>query len=113
MTYWLVNAPFLLLVMAAAVLAVVRSGSDTRGRSVERRRRLRLMGLTTLAVLATTAVFDNVIIGLGIVAYDPAHLSGVRIGLAPIEDFAYAIAAGLGLPALWLLLPGTGRGRSA
>ena len=113
MTYWLVNAPFLLLVVAVAVLAVVRPGSDSRSPGTERRRRLRLMGLTTLAVLLTTAVFDNVIIGLGIVAYDPAHLSGIRIGLAPIEDFAYAVAAGLGLPALWLLLPSSTQSRAA
>jgi len=42
-----------------------------------------------------TAVFDNVIIGIGIVAYDSQHISGVKIGLAPIEDFAYSLAAPL------------------
>jgi lycopene cyclase domain-containing protein len=51
--------------------------------------------LATLALLVITAVFDNVIIGIGIVAYDPQLISGLKIGLAPIEDFAYSLAAPL------------------
>jgi lycopene cyclase domain-containing protein len=62
------------------------------------------MAIGLAAVLLATAIFDNVIIGTGIVAYDPARISGVRIGLAPIEDFAYAIAAAVLLPSLWMLL---------
>lgn len=53
----------------------------------------RTIGLATVALLAITAVFDNVIIGLGIVAYDETKISGIMIGLAPIEDFAYSLAA--------------------
>ena len=37
-------------------------------------------------------------------AYDPAKILGVRIGVAPVEDFSYAIVAALALPALWVLL---------
>jgi len=62
--------------------------------------------LALLAVLLLTAIFDNVMIGVGLVAYDPAHTSGLRLGLAPVEDFAYPIAAVLLLPALWTVLPG-------
>jgi len=51
------------------------------------------IGLATVALLAITAIFDNVIIGLGIVAYDETKISGIMIGLAPIEDFAYSLAA--------------------
>jgi lycopene cyclase domain-containing protein len=51
--------------------------------------------LATLALLVITAVFDNVIIGIGIVAYDQQLISGLKIGLAPIEDFAYSLAAPL------------------
>ena len=58
-------------------------------------------------LLVLTAVFDNVIIGLGIVGYDHSLATGLRLGLAPIEDFAYAIAAVVGLPALWLALGGS------
>jgi len=54
---------------------------------------LRAIGLATLALLAITAIFDNLIIGLGIVAYDETKISGIMVGLAPIEDFAYSLAA--------------------
>jgi lycopene cyclase domain-containing protein len=53
----------------------------------------RAIGLATLALLAITAIFDNLIIGLGIVAYDETKISGIMLGLAPIEDFAYSLAA--------------------
>lgn len=55
----------------------------------------RAIACATAALLAITAIFDNVIIGLGIVAYDPALISGIKLGLAPIEDFAYSLAAPL------------------
>ncbi len=47
---------------------------------------------TFAALLIGTAIFDNAIIGFGLVAYDEAKISGIKIGLAPIEDFAYSIA---------------------
>lgn len=53
------------------------------------------IGLATLALLLITAVFDNIIVGTGIVAYDEALITGIKIGHAPIEDFAYALAAPL------------------
>lgn len=69
------------------------------------RRRALVPALAGLAVLAAlTAVFDNVIVGTGIVAYDETRILGVRLGVAPVEDFSYAIAAALALPALWLAL---------
>jgi len=46
----------------------------------------------TGALLLITAVFDNLIIGTGIVAYDEELISGIKIGLAPIEDFSYSLA---------------------
>ena len=68
-------------------------------------RRVLLPALVGLVVLvALTAVFDTAIVGSGIVAYDPAKILGVRIGVAPVEDFSYAIVAALALPALWILL---------
>ena len=63
-------------------------------------------------MLILTAVFDNVLVATGIVGYDPRLISGVLVGVAPIEDFAYAIAAVVLLPALWHLLaarPADGR----
>jgi len=57
-------------------------------------------------LLALTAIFDNVLVGTGIVGYDLTLISGARIGVAPLEDFAYAIAALVLLPSLWSLLGG-------
>ena len=48
---------------------------------------------TFAALLIGTAIFDNMIIGFGLVAYDETKIWGVKIGLAPIEDFAYSIGA--------------------
>jgi lycopene cyclase domain-containing protein len=47
---------------------------------------------TFAAMLIGTAIFDNAIIGAGLVAYDESKILGIKIGLAPIEDFAYSIA---------------------
>ena len=96
MTYALLNLVFL---VPAAVLAIVATV-----RSPDRRRFLRALGLTVVAVLVLTAVFDNIMIGIGLVAYDPSHLSGIFVGIAPIEDFSYAVFAAVVLPSLWSLL---------
>jgi lycopene cyclase domain-containing protein len=56
---------------------------------------------TLVALLLMTAVFDNFIVGSGIVAYDASLLSGVFIGFAPIEDFAYTLVAALLIPLTW------------
>jgi len=56
---------------------------------------------TLVALLLMTAVFDNFIVGSGIVAYDPELLSGVFIGFAPIEDFAYTLVAAVLIPKTW------------
>ena len=101
MTYWALNAIFLAGV-ALVVLAAVLSSRGPRWASVL---------LAGLVLLATTAVFDNVMIGIGLVDYNPDLISGAFIGIAPLEDFAYAIAAVLLLPALWHLLAPRTKGR--
>lgn len=58
---------------------------------------------TTAVMFSLTAIFDNVIIGTGIVAYDPNKISGVTIGFAPIEDFAYTVLAIVLVPSLFNL----------
>lgn len=63
----------------------------------------RLTRITLIHLLVMTAVFDSIIVGLGIVAYDPTKLTGIRIGLAPIEDFSYSILAACTLPTIWQL----------
>jgi small toxic polypeptide LdrA/B/C/D len=61
-------------------------------------------GITFAVLLVFTAVFDNIIILMGLVAYDTTKLSGIFIGVAPIEDFAYTLAAVAVLPAIWDLM---------
>ena len=95
MTYWGLNAFFL---AAAVVLFIV-------ARLVRRRPRLLPVVITAAILLIVTAVFDNVMISIGLVGYDRALISGAFIGVAPLEDFAYAVGAVLLLPALWALLP--------
>jgi len=95
MSYWSLNA-FFLAAVAVVVLAAVLAGRAPRWRP---------LGLAAVALLVTTAVFDNVMIGIGLVDYNPALISGAFVGIAPLEDFAYAIAAIVLLPAVWHLLP--------
>ncbi|MEC5150049.1 lycopene cyclase domain-containing protein [Cryobacterium sp. GrIS_2_6] len=98
MTYLLLDLVF---VVAAALAAVVAGLRRRPSRS-----RVAAIACALLAVLVLSAIFDNLMIGVGLVAYDPAHTSGLRLGLAPVEDFAYPVATALLLPALWTLLPG-------
>ncbi|KQQ95524.1 hypothetical protein ASF62_03135 [Leifsonia sp. Leaf325] len=70
-------------------------------------RRPRLIGpiaLTVVVLFVLTAVFDNIMIAVGLMVYSDAGRSGVDIGLAPIEDFAYPLAGALLLPSIWVLL---------
>lgn len=103
MTYWLINAWFLL---AAVVCAAIAFSLPRIAQRAARRRSLdtRAMLGAFAVVFVLTAVFDNAIIGFGIVDYDPSKISGVRLGFAPLEDFAYTVAAALIVPAVWTLL---------
>ena len=57
-----------------------------------------------IPMLVLTAIFDNLIVGAGIVAYDATKLLGINVGIVPIEDFAYTIVAVLLVPAIWKAL---------
>ena len=56
---------------------------------------------TAAVMLTLTAIFDNVIIGTGIVAYDAEKISGLKMGAAPVEDFAYTLLAIILVPSLF------------
>ena len=56
---------------------------------------------TAAVMLILTAIFDNVIIATGIVAYDQEKISGIMVGVAPIEDFAYTVLAIVLVPSLF------------
>lgn len=58
---------------------------------------------TLVALLILTAIFDSIIIGAGIVGYDAQKILGLYVGLAPVEDFFYAVLAVIMVPTLWNL----------
>jgi len=70
---------------------------------------LRAMAASLLVLGVLTAIFDNAIIGAGLVAYDESTLSGVMVGLAPVEDFAYTLAGAILIPMVWEALGKFGR----
>jgi lycopene cyclase domain-containing protein len=98
MTYWTLNAIFLAVVAAVALAAVLVRRAPRR-----RAAQWRSVGIAAVALLIVTAVFDNVMIAVGLIAYSQDLTSGSRLGVAPLEDFAYAVAAAVLLPSLWCL----------
>jgi lycopene cyclase domain-containing protein len=117
-TYALLDAVFLAVAVLLAIVAAVVAGrrvARSAGRAaVSRWRRVSLLtGVVAGGVLVVaTVVFDNVIVGLRIVQYDPSRILGLRLGFVPVEDLAYAIAAVLVLPALAVLVgPRSGSSR--
>lgn len=94
MTYALMSLPFLVVAVLAAWAWRPREAPAARRRRIA-------TGVAATVLVVLTAVFDSLIIGTGIVAYDDGQRSGVTIGLAPVEDFLYPLAGVLLLPAVW------------
>ncbi|MDQ5982604.1 MAG: hypothetical protein QG549_601 [Patescibacteria group bacterium] len=88
-TYILLNVIFILLVCLFLRLHGVRFTTS------------RALLITLVGLLALTAVFDNVIVGLNIVGYNTNNILGLFIGVAPVEDFFYALLAVIVVPAVW------------
>ena len=97
MTYLALNALFFVPVAVLALLAL--RVQRRRGRPVP----WAALAGTGLVLVVATTVFDNVLIALDIVDYDHDLTLGLRVGLAPVEDYAYSLAALVGLPSLWVL----------
>lgn len=95
MTYALLILPFAAVTLLVTLATLRRPGFS---------RRMGSSAIAALALVALTAVFDNVMIALGLFTYPPEHLSGLRIGLAPIEDFSYPVVAAFFVPAVFTLL---------
>ena len=91
MNYLALNVVFML--MGIVVLNVINRKSPWRA-----------IGWTLLVMCAVTLIFDNVIVGLGIVDYDLTKISGVLLGLVPVEDFAYTIVSVLAVSSIWHLM---------
>lgn len=95
MTYPLLVVPFVALTALVVALTARRPGFG---------RRMTASTVAAVALVALTAVFDNVMIAAGLFTYPDDAVSGLRIGLAPIEDFAYPVCAGFLVPAVFVLL---------
>ncbi len=99
MTYSLLSAAFVAVAAVVLVIALV----VTPDRVAVLRRWWAPVLIAGAVVLVLTAVFDNVMIGAGLMTYADEHISGAHVGLVPIEDFAYPLAGLMLLPAVWLL----------
>jgi lycopene cyclase domain-containing protein len=94
MTYWALNAIFLGVVAAVALAALLTRRAPSWVAVL----------IAAGVLLVLTALFDNVLIGIGLVGYNRSLISGVFVGRAPLEDFAYTVAAIVLLPSLWTLV---------
>lgn len=90
MTYVLLNLAVMVIVVGAIVL--LSDWQALRAKPI-----FYTLGIT----IVLTAIFDSLIIALGLVTYDSAKILGVYIGKAPIEDFAYTIVMVVLIPVLW------------
>ena len=88
MTYSLLNLCFF---AGLAILLLLRK------RKIHRRAIL----ISLLLVVGLTAVFDPIMIAVGLVAYDPTKLLGLYWFGAPVEDVAYAVFAVPFVAAMW------------
>jgi lycopene cyclase domain-containing protein len=92
-TYLETSVPFLLWAVGLMTLARWKFGLN-----------LRALVVPILTLLGATAIFDNLIIWSGLVAYDETRILGIRIGHAPIEDFLYTVVAVVLVASLWRIL---------
>lgn len=101
MTYLLMSLPFL----GVGVVVFAIGGVHARRRGAVRRY-FSSWAAATVALLVLTAVFDNVMMAAGFFDYGSEQISGLRLGLMPIEDFLYPLAGALLLSGVWQLLNG-------
>lgn len=95
MTYPMIVVPFV-IVTVVVTLATMRRPRFGR--------RMAASAIAAAVLLVLTAIFDNVMIGVGLVDYPEELLSGVRIGVAPLEDFSYPLCGAFLVPAVYTLL---------
>ncbi|UOQ90848.1 lycopene cyclase domain-containing protein [Agromyces endophyticus] len=99
MTYLLLSAVFMTVAVVVALIGARRAPRWHWG----------AVGATAGILVVLTVVFDSIMIAAGLFDYGAAHIWGVRIWLAPVEDLAYPIAGVLLLSGLWNLLGGPRR----
>lgn len=95
MTYALIVIPFALLAAAVTLATIRRPRFGAR---------MRASAIAAVVLVLLTAIFDNLMIAADLFTYPEHLISGIRIGLAPIEDFAYPVCAAFAVPAVFTLL---------
>ena len=95
MTYALIVLPFVVLTLIVTLASAVRPRF---------RQRMAASAVSALVLVVLTAIFDNLMIALDLFTYPAELISGLRIGLAPLEDFSYPICAAFLVPAVFTLL---------
>ena len=95
MTYPLIVIPFMTITLVVTLATVRRPRFG---------RRMAASAIAAVVLLVLTAIFDNVMIGVGLIDYPEQHLSGLHIGIAPLEDFSYSLCAAFLVPAVYTLL---------
>ena len=95
MTYTLIVIPFVVITVIVT-LATLRRPAFAR--------RMAASSVAAVVLLVLTAIFDNLMIQAGLVVYPEEHLSGLRIGVAPLEDFSYPLCAAFLVPSVFTLL---------
>jgi lycopene cyclase domain-containing protein len=71
---------------------------------VLRRMRVGPLVWTAFHLCLLTMVFDTAMIAADLYVFDADKILGIYVWGAPLEDFAYAIAAALAMPVLWTVL---------
>lgn len=61
----------------------------------------KLVAMVFAVLSVMTLIFDNMIVGNGIVAYDESKTLGIKLWFAPIEDFGYVVVGCWLIPALY------------
>ena len=95
MTYALLIVPFALATLAVTLATVRRADFG---------RRMAASAVAAVVLVLLTAVFDNLMIAADLFTYPADNISGLRIGLAPLEDFSYPVCAAFLVPAVFTLL---------
>ncbi len=95
MTYPMIVVPFVIVTVIVTLCTIRRPNFA---------RRMGASAIAAVVLLVLTAVFDNIMIGVGLVEYPEEMLSGLRIGIAPLEDFSYPLCGAFLVPAVYTLL---------
>ncbi|HVL60341.1 MAG TPA: lycopene cyclase domain-containing protein [Microbacterium sp.] len=95
MTYSIIVVPFVVVTVLVSLATLRRPAFG---------RRMAASTISAVVLLLLTAIFDNAMIAVGLIVYPEEHLSGLHIGLAPVEDFSYPLCAAFLVPAVYTLL---------